>query len=52
MGDSSAQGWLFTASVPQKMLQRRRAEPAITELSLDEQRKRLSLVLAPKASAG
>jgi hypothetical protein len=41
--------WEFIASIPQKMLRRRRAEPVITELTLDEQRKRLFFVLTPKA---
>jgi hypothetical protein len=42
--------WEFTASIPQKMLRRRRTEPVITELTLDEQRQWLSCVLTPKAS--
>jgi hypothetical protein len=50
MSSSSSQKWTFTASVPQKMLKRRRADPVITVLEFNDRQKLLSIELAPKAA--
>jgi hypothetical protein len=42
----------FTASIPQRMLARRRDEFVVTELALDLDHKKLTFAVAPAAEAG